>query len=160
MKRSIAIAVLFACVLGYSSVVARPPVPKTEKDDDEPGPNGRPSLTTKKWVAVDGHKGLKSWDVKPGSGDAVKADATVTIHYTGWLKDGKVFDSSVKRNEKATFPLNALIKGWQAGIPGMKPGGVRRLYIPWEMAYGERGAGDLIPPKADLIFEIELLEAK
>lgn len=119
-----------------------------------------PALDSKEWKEHKEHAGLKIWDAKEGKGDAVKPGATVTIHYTGWLKDGKIFDSSVQRDRKATFPLNRLIKGWQAGIPGMKPGGVRRLYIPYKMAYGEEGRPPTIPEKADLVFEIELFEAK
>jgi hypothetical protein len=98
----------------------------------------RPKLDAKEWKKLD--NGLEVWDVKEGKGEAVKPGATVTIHYTGWLTDEKAtkFDSSVDRGEKATFPLNRLIKGWQEGIPGMKPGGVRRLKIPAELAYGRR----------------------
>ncbi|HUR52511.1 MAG TPA: FKBP-type peptidyl-prolyl cis-trans isomerase, partial [Gemmataceae bacterium] len=97
------------------------------------------------------------WDVTEGKGDAVKAGAEVTIHYTGWLTDGTVFDSSKKRGETITFPLANLIKGWQEGLPGMKPGGVRRLRIPPELAYGEKVRGK-IPANSVLIFEIELVK--
>ena len=106
--------------------------------------------------------GWKSGTWKEGKGDAAKADATVVIHYTGWLMtDEKAtkFDSSLDRGEKAEFPLNKLIKGWQEGIPGMKPGGVRRLKIPAKLAYGEDGRPG-IPGGATLVFEIELFEAK
>jgi FKBP-type peptidyl-prolyl cis-trans isomerase FkpA len=71
-----------------------------------------------------------------------------------------VFDSSKKRNQPISFGLNQVIKGWTDGVPGMKPGGVRRLLIPPEMAYGKRGAGKDIPPDSTLIFEIELLESR
>ena len=114
-----------------------------------------PPLDAKEWKKQD--SGLQIWDVTEGKGEAVKPGATVTIHYTGWLTDGTVFDSSKKRGEPATFPLGNLIKGWQEGIPGMKPGGTRRLMIPYEMAYGEQGRPPVIPPKATLVFEIELL---
>jgi len=119
-----------------------------------------PPLDSKEWKEVKGQKGLKSWDVKEGKGEAVKAGGRVKVHYTGWLKDGTVFDSSVKRNEPIEFGLNGVIKGWQEGVPGMKPGGTRRLYIPYDLAYGEAGRPPTIPEKADLIFEIELLEVK
>ncbi len=118
-----------------------------------------PPIDSKEWKEVKDGEGLKIWDVVEGKGDATKASATVTIHYTGWTTDGKIFDSSVERGEKATFPLDNLIKGWQKGIPGMKPGSTRRLFIPWALAYGERGRGKKIPPMADLIFEIELFSA-
>lgn len=133
---------------------------------DEKSEKGKlPPLDAKEWKKLD--NGMKVWDVKEGKGDAAKSGATVTIHYTGWTLDGKVFDSSVKGvgprpadGEPATFPLNRLIKGWQAGVPGMKPGGVRRLVIPYELAYGEEGRPPVIPPKATLVFEIELIDSK
>jgi FKBP-type peptidyl-prolyl cis-trans isomerase len=119
-----------------------------------------PPLDDKGWKEVPGKNGLKAWDVKEGKGAEVKPGATVKVHYTGWLKDGTVFDSSYKRNEPIEFPLDGVIKGWTDGVPGMKPGGVRRLYIPYAQAYGERGRPPVIPAKADLIFEIELLESR
>jgi len=119
----------------------------------------RPPLDSKEWKKQ--KSGIEIWDVKEGKGEAVKEGATVVIHYTGWLTDEKAtkFDSSVDRGKKAEFPLGDLIKGWQEGIPGMKPGGVRRLKIPPELAYGEKGRGK-IPGNATLVFEIELFEAK
>ncbi|MFO0851313.1 MAG: FKBP-type peptidyl-prolyl cis-trans isomerase [Gemmataceae bacterium] len=122
---------------------------------DDPGK--LPDLKSKEWKPQ-GDKGLKVWDVKEGKGEAVKAGATVTIHYTGWTTDGKVFDSSRPRNDTATFPLGSLIKGWQEGIPGMKPGGVRRLLIPASLGYGAEGSPPEIPGNATLVFEIELFE--
>ena len=103
---------------------------------------------------------MKVWDVAEGAGEPCKPGATVTIHYTGWTKDGNIFDSSVKRGQAATFPLGNLIRGWQEGIPGMKPGGVRRLMIPPDWAYGERGSPPAIPPNAELVFEVKLISAK
>ncbi|SRR6266540_4700512 len=119
----------------------------------------RPPLEDKAWKKQ--KSGLEIWDVKEGKGEAAKPGATVVIHYTGWLtdKDATVFDSSVKRGEKAEFPLDKLIKGWQEGIPGMKPGGVRRLKIPSDLAYGDKGRPG-IPGGSTLVFEIELFEAK
>lgn len=104
--------------------------------------------------------GLKVWDVTVGDGPETKPGATVTIHYTGWLPNGTVFDSSKTRGTPITFPLARLIPGWQEGVPGMKPGGVRRLLIPYILGYGERGMPPTIPPKATLIFEIEMISAK
>ncbi|MFM8275022.1 MAG: FKBP-type peptidyl-prolyl cis-trans isomerase [Gemmata sp.] len=104
--------------------------------------------------------GLEVWDAKAGAGDAVKHGATVTVHYTGWLTNGKMFDSSVERGQTISFSLNQVIKGWQEGIPGMKPGGVRRLKIPANLGYGAAGAGRQIPPNSVLIFEVELISAK
>ncbi len=118
-----------------------------------------PALDAKEWKELKDGDGLKVWDVKEGKGEAAAKDAIVTIHYTGWLTDGTVFDSSVVRDKQATFPLGKLLQGWQRGIPGMKPGGVRRLFIPWKLAYGEDGRPPKIPEKADLVFEIELFAA-
>jgi FKBP-type peptidyl-prolyl cis-trans isomerase len=120
---------------------------------------GRPPLESKRWKKS--NSGLEIWDVKAGKGAAVKPGATVTIHYAGWLTDEKAtkFDNT-RGGKPATLPLNNLIKGWQEGIPGMKPGGVRRLKIPAELAYGKRGVGNVIPPDATLVFEIELIDAE
>jgi peptidylprolyl isomerase len=101
--------------------------------------------------------GVKARDLKEGSGEPVKPNATVTIHYVGWLADGTVFDSSRARGEPSTFPLEDLVKGWQEGIPGMKPGGVRKLVIAPEKGYGSRPR-EKIPANSTLIFEIELLK--
>jgi peptidylprolyl isomerase len=120
-----------------------------------------PDLESKEWKEHKEHKGLKLWDVKAGDGAEVKAEAKVKVHYTGWLKTGKVFDSSKTEGQPITFGLNQVIKGWGVGLVGMKVGGTRRLYIPSEMAYGKRDVGDgLIPANSDLIFEVELLDIK
>lgn len=103
--------------------------------------------------------GVKSRDVKVGTGPECRAGAEVTIHYTGWLPDGTVFDSSKDRGQPATFALGGLIKGWQEGIPGMKPGGVRKLVIAPDKGYGAQSKGK-IPANSTLIFEVELIESK
>lgn len=100
---------------------------------------------------------LEIEDIEVGDGAEVQAGDTITIHYTGTLEDGTVFDSSVERGEPATFPLEGLIQGWQDGIPGMKEGGTRRLIIPPDLAYGEDGSPSSIPANATLTFEIELI---
>ena len=116
-----------------------------------------PDLKAKEWKKLD--NGMKQWEVAAGKGDECPKGATVTIHYTGWLTDGKKFDSS-RDGKPATFPLNRLIKGWQEGVPGMKPGAKRYFVIPPELGYGAKGAGDDIPPNATLVFEIELIDFK
>lgn len=95
-------------------------------------------------------------DTVEGTGAECAPGATVKVHYTGMLMDGQVFDSS-KNADPIEFPLDNLIEGWQKGIPGMKVGGTRKLTIPYSMGYGERGSPPVIPPRADLVFEIELL---
>ncbi len=97
-------------------------------------------------------------DFVSGTGVAAQPTQKFTVHYTGWLKDGKKFDSSVDRKEPLTFVQGRrqVIAGWDAGFEGMKVGGKRRLFIPYQMAYGEKGRG-AIPPKAELIFDVELL---
>lgn len=121
-------------------------------------PFALPDLNSDQWVTRP--DGMKVWEVKVGTGTPVKEGATVTVHYTGWLLDGKVFDSSKKRGQTISFGLNQVIKGWTVGVPGMMPGGVRLLHIPPEMAYGDRGAPGAVPPKATLVFEIELVSSK
>lgn len=96
-------------------------------------------------------------DITVGQGEGCPPNSTVTIHYRGTLLNGKEFDSSYS-GEPATFPLARLIKGWQEGIPGMKVGGKRKLTIPYQLAYGAAGSPPEIPPKSDLIFEIEMFE--
>jgi FKBP-type peptidyl-prolyl cis-trans isomerase len=106
--------------------------------------------------------GLKYVELKEGTGESAKAGDTVSVHYTGWLKDGKKFDSSVDRRQPFSFPLGAgrVIKGWDEGVQGIKVGGKRKLIIPSNLAYGPRGAGNVIPPNAELTFEVELLAIK
>jgi FKBP-type peptidyl-prolyl cis-trans isomerase len=117
-----------------------------------------PPLDAKEWKPL--NDGLKYWDVKVGTGAEAGKYSTVVVHYTGWLTSGKVFDSSKKRNEPFETPLGKVVPGWQFGVPGMKVGGVRRLLIPGKLAYGSEGFGNLIPPNATLVFEIELLDVK
>ncbi len=98
-------------------------------------------------------------DVTLGTGPAIAAGDQAEVHYTGWLSDGRQFDSSVDRGETFTFKLGNgdVIAGWDDGVAGMAQGGVRRLVIPAELAYGERGSPGAIPPGAELVFDIELI---
>ncbi len=96
--------------------------------------------------------------LREGKGESPTAADTVKVHYRGTLVDGTEFDSSYKRNEPATFPLRRVIPCWTQGVQRMKVGGKAELICPPELAYGDRGAGGVIPPRATLKFEIELLE--
>jgi FKBP-type peptidyl-prolyl cis-trans isomerase FklB len=102
--------------------------------------------------------GLQYEVIKEGTGPKPTAADTVRVHYHGTLLDGKVFDSSVERDEPAQFPLNGVIKGWTEGLQLMPTGAKYRFFIPSNLAYGERGAGSDIGPNAVLTFEVELLE--
>ena len=116
--------------------------------------------------AVADSGGLTKIDVKVGTGKEATPGKMVSVHYTGWLFDksaadnkGKKFDSSRDRPGNFTFPLGAgrVIKGWDQGVQGMKVGGQRTLIIPPSMGYGARGAGNIIPPNATLVFDVELM---
>jgi len=112
---------------------------------------------------------LQVTDLAVGSGTEAVAGKRVTVHYSGWLYDpaqpdakGKPFDSSRDAGRPFTFALGAgqVIAGWDQGVQGMKVGGQRRLVIPHHLAYGERGAGGVIPPRASLVFDVELLDVR
>jgi peptidylprolyl isomerase len=103
--------------------------------------------------------GLKYIDLKEGTGPMPQKGQRVTVHYTGTLKDGKKFDSSVDRGQPFTFVIGVgqVIRGWDEGVATMKVGGKRKLIIPSALGYGERGAGNVIPPNSELHFDVELL---
>lgn len=103
--------------------------------------------------------GLRYTVIKEGTGATPGATDEVTVHYTGILTNGTVFDSSISRGEPATFPLNAVIKGWTEGLQTMKEGGITEFYIPADLAYGDQvPPGGPIPPNAPLLFRVELIK--
>jgi FKBP-type peptidyl-prolyl cis-trans isomerase FkpA len=106
--------------------------------------------------------GMEFIDIQVGTGDEAQSGKQVTVHYTGWLTDGKKFDSSRDRRDPFQFALGRgqVIKGWDEGVQGMRVGGQRRLIIPPSLGYGQRGAPGAIPPNATLIFDVELLKVK
>lgn len=149
---------LFAglCLLGLTACQA-----------ESNGANGQ--ATAEGAVMAENITELKKIDTQEGAGREAEPGFNVTVHYTGWLYDpaakdgkGKKFDSSLDRNQPFNFFLGAgqVIQGWDEGFAGMKVGGKRTLIIPSEMGYGARGAGGAIPPNANLIFDVELLNVK
>ncbi len=156
MSKSLIIIVLIAiaAALAYAQTATRKAAPVKKVDTSTPTKVNGDGTTTA--------DGLKYWDIKVGTGATAAAGQTVTVHYTGWLTNGKKFDSSVDRNEPFQFGLgqHQVIKGWDEGVAGMKVGGKRQLHIPAALAYGDRGAGGVIPPGADLIFDVELLKVQ
>ena len=125
-----------------------------------------PTDTLKQFMAENGKKdgvkttetGLQYEVITEGNGAKPAKTDVVKVHYTGMLLNGQVFDSSVQRGEPAQFGLNQVIPGWTEGLQLMNCGSKFKFYIPAKLAYGERGAGESIPPNATLIFEVELLD--
>ena len=103
--------------------------------------------------------GLGYVEIEEGTGAAPKTGDNVSVHYTGWLENGKKFDSSHDRGQPLVFPIGRgrVIPGWDEGVGSMKVGGKRKLIIPAKLGYGAQGAGGVIPPNATLIFEVELV---
>ena len=118
------------------------------------------SENAKKEGVVTLPSGLQYQVLKEGNGKSPKATDKVVCHYEGMLIDGTMFDSSIQRGEPATFPLNGVIAGWTEGLQLMKEGAKYRFFIPYQLGYGERGAGASIPPFAALVFDVELIEVK
>jgi hypothetical protein len=126
---------------------------------------GRPDTSAPTKVTGEPKKtasGVTYWDIKVGTGAVATKGQTVTVHYTGWLTNGKKFDSSIDNGQPLSFRLGGheVIVGWDEGIAGMKVGGKRQLRIPPEAGYGPQGYPGAIPPNATLIFDIELLGVK
>ena len=126
-----------------------------------PGPPEAPTDVAESDL-VTTESGLQFFDLEEGDGDLPQDGQMVAVHYTGWLEDGTMFDSSLLRGRTFQFPVGAgqVIPGWDEGVGTMKVGGKRQLVIPADLAYGEQGAGGVIPPDATLIFEVELVDVQ
>ena len=172
-------ALAFAGIIVIAGLIlygTAPPVETTKGEMKDP--TRSPSATDRKMVAevkpsgegigktkpdtdLPGNKdlgdGLKVWDLNVGEGDVTISESDLGHwHYTGWMPNGTVFDSSIKRGDPTPFGLTQVIPGWTRGLVGMKVGAVRRLFIPSKLAYGSQGK-DPIPPNTDLVFEVKLI---
>ena len=149
------IVIFVVAVVGIASVVAQT-APAKKAPAVPMGPTkvtGDPVKTA---------SGLEYWDIKVGTGAVASAGMKVKVDYTGWLTDGKKFDSSVGTGRPFDFLLGGgqVIKGWDEGVAGMKVGGKRQMRIPPDLAYGAKGYPGAIPPNATLIFDVQLVDAK
>jgi len=148
-------AMILVLVLSIALIAqTKKPAKGSAKTPDGPtAVTGKPTTTP---------SGLEYWEIKKGTGKLAEKGKKVSVHYTGWLTDGKEFDSSRDSGEPIQFDLGTgqVIKGWDEGIAGMKVGGKRQLRIPPALGYGARGAGSAIPPNATLVFDVELMGVK
>jgi FKBP-type peptidyl-prolyl cis-trans isomerase len=150
------IVILVITLLALSSIAVAQTAAKKPAAKAASGPTkvtGEPTKTA---------SGLEYWDIKAGTGATAQTGQHVKVDYTGWLTNGKKFDSSVGTGKPFDFMLgaNQVIKGWDEGVVGMKVGGKRQLRIPADLAYGAAGYPGAIPPNSTLIFDVELVDAK
>lgn len=145
-------SIIFQCAARLLSLAALTVAPLALAQSD-----AALAVSAKEAGAIVTKSGLVYRSLKDGTGSSPAATDKVKVHYKGTFPDGKEFDSSYKRNEPTEFPLNRVIGCWTEGVQLMKVGGKAKLTCPASIAYGERGAGGVIPPNATLVFEVELL---
>lgn len=152
MKRWTVVTLVLAAAVALTAIAQQ-----KQKAPEKNAAAAAPAEKAEKWVKTP--SGLEIMDMKVGTGAEAVSGKSVSVHYTGWLLNGTKFDSSLDRGEPFQFNLGGgqVIRGWDEGVAGMKVGGVRKLRIPPNLAYGDRGAGGVIPPGATLIFQVELL---
>ncbi|MFA6369323.1 MAG: FKBP-type peptidyl-prolyl cis-trans isomerase [Candidatus Shapirobacteria bacterium] len=152
-NKIITIAIIFVFILAFYFLTKNPSTSETNISD--PNQTIMPTLAPSKVTQ------LQIEDTVVGNGQEVKSGDNISIHYSGTLEDGTKFDSSYDRNQPLEIQIGVgqVIQGWDQGVVGMKVGGKRKLTIPYQLAYGENGSGP-IPPKATLIFEVELIDIK
>ena len=156
-RQQLVLLLIIFSVLGFASGCGNSEKSSTSNQSNVSSPssptkvNGQPTTTA---------SGLQYWDIVVGTGATAVSGKPVSVHYTGWLTSGEKFDSSLDRGKPFVFLLGEgqVIRGWDEGVAGMKAGGKRQLRIPPALGYGDSGAGGVIPPKATLIFDVELLE--
>jgi FKBP-type peptidyl-prolyl cis-trans isomerase len=148
--KTLVLAIVALAISGFAQTAT------TEKKPAASGPTKVTGPSTKT------ASGLEYWDIKVGTGPVAKSGQHVKVHYTGWLTNGKKFDSSVGAGKPFEFMLGAsqVIKGWDEGVAGMKVGGQRQLRIPPDLAYGPAGHPPQIPPSSTLVFDVQLIEVK
>lgn len=143
-------------------LVAAISIPACSQKEVAPTPPDKAAEAAGIVGAVKTPSGLSYTDIVVGTGDSPTSGKAVAVHYTGWLTDGTMFDTSRSRNAAFSFRIGTgqVIPGWDEGIMTMKVGGKRKLIIPPQLAYGSAGAGGVIPPNATLIFEVELISVE
>ncbi len=155
---ALAVLALAGCQEGKSTSTTTTTTTAAPETAKAPAPAETPAAANE----VTTSSGLKYQDLVVGNGPLAESGSTVTVNYTGWLTDGTKFDSSLDRNQPFTFTIDAhnVIAGWDEGVKGMRVGGKRKLTIPYDLAYGAEGRPPVIPPKATLIFDVELLAVR